>query len=367
MSKRSQRIARRPEHDRATLDRRQLLHALSATCLAGIVERATASPQLNPPACPTPGREVPYLDAHVHLSSPQMMATLERKMGSIPRLAVRDTAGLIERLDREGIRHAWVLSEAYLMASDMMQLADPGEERSLVQAENDFVGEQAVRLPNRLNAFISLNPKRDYAEDEIERCVEAHRPSGLKLHCWNSLVDVRDTGDLDRLRSVLSHAADKGLPVVVHAFNGSVRGYGPKDIEIWARELIQPLPKLRLCFAHLGGAGGFGPPMQAVLEALIDHLGPSSTAAGRVFVDLSAVLVGENTLGLPPTPPEERQRMAELLAAWGCDRVLWGSDSIPGYLELSRAAWPLSQGQWSTLCSARGESFLGGSRPGIRS
>ena len=341
------------------IDRRRILQALSAVCLAGCNRWARATL----PSTPRSGeaaaaREAPLLDAHVHLSSPRMLAALERQMGASPWLAGRDVESLIERLDREGIRRAWVLSEAYLMASDVWQLTEPEEEPAQVRAENDFLARVAARYPDRLDAFLSLNPKREYAGEEIDRCVEELGMRGLKLHCWNSLVDVRDASHLGRLRAVLARAAARGLPVMVHAFNGSVPGYGRQDVEIWARDLVLPLPDLRICFAHLGGAGGFAPPVQSVLAALVDELGPQSAAADRVGVDLSAVLLGDNTIGLPPTPPEERTRMAELLDSWGCQRVLWGSDSLPGYLELSRAAWPLGRDRWSTLCAASGDRFM---------
>lgn len=282
-----------------------------------------------------------------------MLEALERRMGKHPFLVGRDADSLVARLDREGIERAWVLSEAYLAASDLWPLFEEAEKAAAARAENDFVAQQAARFPDRLVAFASVNPKRPSAPDEVDRCAQSLAMKGLKLHCWNSRLDVRDSGDRARLRAVLVRAAAHRMPVVVHALNGTVRDFGRQDIEIWARELIQPIAGLVVSFAHLGGAGGFAPPVQAVLEALVDVLGPTSAAAERVFLDLSAVLVAENTLGLPPTAPEERSRMGELLTAWGLDRVLWGSDSIPGYLDLSRQAWPLGPEAWSTICAAR--------------
>ena len=99
-------------------------------------------------------------------------------------------------------------------------------------------------------------------------------------------------------------------------------------------------------------------PVQAVLEPLVAELGPDSDAAERTFVDVSALLMGKNTIGFPPTTAEQQRKLAELLRAWGPERVLWGSDNIPDYLEHSRAAWPLEDEDWSRMARQTGERLL---------
>jgi hypothetical protein len=83
-----------------------------------------------------------------------------------------------------------------------------------------------------------------------------------------------------------------------------------------------------------------------VLARLVAELRPESDSAAYVFLDMSAVLLGRNELGLPPSSPEERERMGDLLDAWGIGRIFWGNDNIPNYLALSRAAWPLNDYAW---------------------
>ena len=210
---------------------------------------------------------------------------------------------------RRGIAHAWVLSSAYMMASDVWETQESAEsELAKVRGENDFTAKEVSRHADRLTAFLSVNPTRAHAIEEIDRCVDEHGMVGLKLHCWNSLVDVRNDDHRQALRTVLEHASARNLAVMVHAFNGQVRDFGKRDVEIWTRELILPLAKLRICFAHLGGAGGFFPPIQKTFAALVDQLGPESDAADRVFVDLSAVLIGKNSLGMPEIPQAAKDR-----------------------------------------------------------
>ena len=76
--------------------------------------------------------------------------------------------------------------------------------------------------------------------------------------------------------------------------------------------------------------------------------------------DVSAVLMGENTIGFPPLTEEQRRSLGELLLAWGPERVLWGTDNLPGYLEHSRAAWPLEDEDWAQVAGQTGERLLHG-------
>lgn len=348
---------RPPLHVYTATNRRQFLGVAAGSLLLGRVSRAQdaeGAPAVEP--------EAPRLDAHVHVSSPDLEAEITKLMGANP-FEGGDAAALVERLDASGVKAAWVLSTAYMLASDAFQLsANPNAEAEVagVRAENDYTAREAARFPERLTGFLSVNPKRAYATEEIDRCVDELGLKGVKLHMWNSLADVRDEEQRGAVRKVLEHAASRDVPVVVHAFNGSVPGYGARDAEIWAKELVLPTDGLRICFAHVGGPGGFMPPVQAVLESLVAELGPDSDAAERAFLDVSAVLMGENTIGFPPLTADQGRKLGELLRAWDPERVLWGSDNLPGYFEHSRAAWPLEDEDWSLVARQTGEGLLGG-------
>ena len=123
----------------------------------------------------------------------------------------------------------------------------------------------------RLVPFLSLNPKRGYAVEEVDRCVE-QKMRGLKLHLWNSLVDTRQAADLAAVRRVVERAAHHRLPVVAHILVGAVPNYGPDDTERFVREIIMPFDTLQISLAHLAGAGGFGAREQACFERLIAAL-----------------------------------------------------------------------------------------------
>ncbi|MGE0555084.1 MAG: amidohydrolase family protein [Gemmatimonadales bacterium] len=294
----------------------------------------------------------PLLDAHAHLMSPALADVAEQAYGRRG-LEPLDAAEVVRRMDAAGIRRAAVHSAAYMMAVDAVQRDVPlDKERREVESENDFAARECARFPDRLIPFLSLNPKRDYAIAELDRAVDRSGMRGLKLHFWNSLVDTRQPEQLARVKTVIGHAAERSLPVLAHAFVGDVEGYGPDDTERLVREVIEPLPSLRICFAHAAGAGGFAGAAQRCLERLGQLTGAGSSMADRVWIDIAAVL-------RPGMPEQSRTRFAELVRAFGVGRTLWGSDTFESYLATTREIWPLEDDEWRAVCRNDGAAWLG--------
>lgn len=293
----------------------------------------------------------PYLDAHAHSNSGPGLAY--RTLTGVPSASNSpvDGAALIRRMDADGVRRAFVLSTAYQMAPDAYGTrTSESAEYARVRLENDFTAGECARYPDRLVPFLSVNPKRGYAVEEVDRCVE-QKMRGLKLHLWNSLVDTRQPADLAALRRVVERAAHHRLAVVAHILVGAVPDYGPDDTERFVREIIMPLDTLQISVAHLGGAGGFGSVAQACFERLVALCGSDTPYASRVWTDMAAVL----TLN---SMPGNVRTLAELLPRWGLHRVLWGSDNIDGALELTRTQWPLGPDAWHSIAEQRGTALV---------
>lgn len=324
------------------MERRDFVASVAGTIGAGSLRR------------PRPGSTgavgAPLLDAHAHVMSPLVAARISGRRTVEPLSATE----LIRRMDAAGIRSAAVHSTAYMMATDAFQRDVTAEqERRELETENDFASRECAPFPDRLVPFLSVNPKRDHAIAEIDRGVDRLGMRGLKLHLWNSLVDTRDADQLDRLRRVCEHAANRGLPVLIHAFVGAVKEYGPDDTERLVRQVIEPLPKLRVCLAHAAGAGGFGPATQRCLERLA-ALCPAGTPLGdRIWIDMAAVLFGSAAEHL-------KVRFSELIGHWGVGRTLWGSDSFETALADTQKVWPLGDEAWTTVCRNDGARWLTG-------
>ena len=293
----------------------------------------------------------PYLDAHAHSASGLLLAYRASSGGPTGHESPADGAALIRRMDADGIRRAFVLSTAYQMAADAYGTrTSETAEHARVRLENDFTAAECAQYPARLVPFLSLNPKRGYAVEEVDRCAE-QKMRGLKLHLWNSLVDTRQEGDLASVRRVVERAAHHRLPVVAHILVGAVPNYGPDDTERFVREIIMPFDTLQISLAHLAGAGRFGIQQQACFERLIALCGPDTPYASRVWTDMAAVLTAT-------TPADEARRLGELLPRWGLHRVLWGSDNIDGALALTRTQWPLDATAWQAIADQRGTALV---------
>jgi hypothetical protein len=307
----------------------------------------------------TPSLPPPYLDAHAHLASAALAAYHAETGATVGQMETMDGAALIRRLDADGVRRAFVLSTAYLMAPDAYgtRTAEAAE-YARVKAENDFTAAECARYPERLVPFLSVNPKRGYSVEEVDRCVE-QKMRGLKLHLWNSLVDIRQAADLAALRRVVERAAHHRLAVVAHIAVGAVPDYGPDDTERFAREIIMPLDTLQISIAHLAGAGGFGARVQACFERLIALCGPDTPYASRVWTDMAATVTAR---ALSPfwTAADPASRLGELLPRWGLHRVLWGSDNLDGTLERTRTQWPLDATAWHPIAEQRGAALVAG-------
>jgi predicted TIM-barrel fold metal-dependent hydrolase len=293
----------------------------------------------------------PYLDAHAHSSSGLLLAYRALSAGPTGHESPTGGDALIRRMDGDGIRRAFVLSTAYQMAADAYGTrTSETAEYARVRLENDFTAAECERHPARLVPFLSVNPKRGYAVEEVDRCVE-QKMRGLKLHLWNSLVDTRQASDLASLRRVVERAAHHRLPVVAHILVGAVPNYGPDDTERFVREIIMPFDTLQISLAHLAGAGGFGIQQQACFERLIALCGPDTPYASRVWADMAAVITAT-------TPADEARRLGELLPRWGLHRVLWGSDNIDDALALTRMQWLLDATAWQAIADQRGTALV---------
>src|SRR5579862_9155037 len=129
-----------------------------------------------------PAQAANLIDHHQHLMSPQALSVF-----SAPKAIT--AADLIAQMDAAGIDRAVVLSDAYGF-SNPFKNPGPGE-YVRVRAENDWVSTEVAKYPGRLTGFCGVNPLRDYALEEIERCSkDPNLRTGLKLHFGNSDVNL---------------------------------------------------------------------------------------------------------------------------------------------------------------------------------
>ena len=243
--------------------------------------------------------------------------TVDNIIPNAPAMSPRPVtaADLVSELDAAGIRYGVVLSVGYLFASP--DYIGSGDEEALVRAENDWTSDQAAKYPDRLFGFCGVNPLKDYAVREVERCARLPRMIGIKLHFGNSRVSLQNADHVQILRTFFAAANRLRLPVVAHIeeFNG------PAQARVFLEQILPTAPDIPIQIAHMAGAGP-GYVQDAAFEVFANARQAGDARMRNVFVDVATNVIAT-------TSPESLELIARRLRQFGLDHVLFGSDRIP--------------------------------------
>jgi predicted TIM-barrel fold metal-dependent hydrolase len=235
----------------------------------------------------SPAAQQPLVDYHQHLFSPAAAALVTGNPHA-PGIGARDVMAL---LDSAGIRRALVLSVAYTWGK--ASRAPVENEYDHVKAENDWTARQVAEYPDRLRAFCSFNPLKDYALEELSRCSsDPQLRHGLKLHFGNSDVDLDNPENVARVRRVFAAANRYHMPIVVH-MHPSVdmhRGYGAREARVFLDDLLPAAADVAVQIAHLAGAGGYDATTDSALSVFADAIGRHDARMRNVWFDVTTVV-----------------------------------------------------------------------------
>jgi predicted TIM-barrel fold metal-dependent hydrolase len=281
-------------------------------------------------ACSAAGQVAPVADHHQHLFSPAMVALLDTTHSMQP-ITAREVVAL---LDSAGIRQALLLSVAYIYGSPARSIPD---EYARVRAENDWNAVQAAEYPDRLRAFCSFNPLKEYALDELARCARDPRlRHGIKLHFGNSDVRLEDPAHIAQLRRVFRAANEHKMAIVVHlrASISRNRPYGPVQARAFLEQLLPAAPDVAVQVAHLAGSGpGYDdPPVDSVVAVLAEAVERRDPRTRQLWFDVATVVdrkISAATAAL----------VAKRIRQIGVDRILYGSDAALGDNLRPREGW----------------------------
>lgn len=303
------------------------------------------------------GAETISTDCHIHMMSAQFAALFKMLIGGgtyngneIEEFSAEKVIGL---LDEAHIDRAFVLSGSYILG---MKGIEGPDEYNDVKKENNYVAVQCAKNPQRLVGFFSINPLKDYAIEEVDRCYDQLKLAGLKLHFTNSDVDLTKPEQLEKVQKLFAHAAAKGIPILLH-FRSRSPDFGKRDAEILINEVIAKTPGLKLQIAHLGGWGGFDKGTEEVFATFVQAYreNPNLDKKNIVF-DMSGALVTESEAvkgELDATSPEQNARMVDLMRQWGLENIVFGSDrpflTPLRYIENIRTFLPLSESELSAI------------------
>ena len=210
----------------------------------------------------------PVGDFHQHLFGP---GTQDLNPG----LAHVTAKELVPLLDSAGIRRALLLSVAYMFSNP--NRPPVANEYARVKAENDWTADQAALYPDRLRAICSVNPLRDYALPEIERCsADPRLRHGLKLHFGNSDVQLEIPDQLAKVQQVFRAANAHGMAIVVHLHSSVTmkRPYGTTFARIFLDDVIPAAPDVPIQIAHLTSSGRKLPLSESEFRVIEGNLPP---------------------------------------------------------------------------------------------
>jgi len=283
-------------------------------------------------AGPAPGQVAPVADHHQHL---------------FQAITARD---LVALLDSAHIRRALVLSVAYGYGSPARMVED---EYAKVRALNDSTAARAAQYPDRLRAFCSFNPLKEYALDELARC--ASHPNlrhGIKLHFGNSDVQLDSLAHVEQLRRVFRAANERRMAIVVHlrASISRSRPYGPAQARVFLEQLLPLVPDIPVQIAHLAGTGpGYDdPPADSAMAVLAEAVERGDRRTRQLWFDVA-------TVADLKISPANAALVARRIRQVGVGRILYGSDAAIGDNLHPREGWaafrrlPLTEDEFAQI------------------
>jgi predicted TIM-barrel fold metal-dependent hydrolase len=265
----------------------------------------------------------------------------------IPLITAKDVISL---LDTAHIQRGVVLSVAYMYGSPKRTVED---EYAKVRAENDWTAAQAAQYPDRLIAFCSFNPLKEYALDELKRCASLpNLRHGIKLHFGNSDVQLEIPEHAERLRQVFRAANDNRMAIAVHmrASISKQRPYGAAQARIFLEQLMPLATDIPVQIAHMAGTGpGYDdPPSDAAMSVFADAVERNDPRTGQLWFDVAS-------LAAPNIPPADAARLVRRIRQVGVGRILYGSDAAAGDTPRPREGWaafrklPLTESEFAQI------------------
>jgi predicted TIM-barrel fold metal-dependent hydrolase len=306
---------------------------ISAAAGGSKADEADPAPWPIPVACaqetelaprPAGQAEHPRYDHHVHLLSPTLIADW-KSLGMPFSRADEEYSDAQRVLQNVRAERAIAVSMAHLYSSDGFAELEKVQtsEAECVASENDFIAGCCAQHPDRLVGFFSLNPLREYAQAEFERCRIQPGLVGLKLHLPACGIDLTNQLHFQQLQQTFAACADHRLPILIHVF------YGEEDPLAVARfwELVEAHPDLQLILAHVGSSGGFNQLSLALLDGYV-ALRQSNPRwqSSPIYFDLSGAVLTEETDGAPPTSEAWCEKLSQAMPRVGWDRFLPASD-----------------------------------------
>ncbi|SFM61876.1 amidohydrolase family protein [Thermodesulforhabdus norvegica] len=247
------------------------------------------------------------IDVHTHAFPPEVCRYREKYMENEwafktlyghPRARMVTSEELVQAMDEHGVDMSFVFGF-------------PWVDKELARRHNDYILESASKYPHRLIPLVCVNPARDYATQEVERCLKAGARGAGELAVYgncdaDALIErYRDIGEVTRRHGgfLLIHANEP----VGHKYPGKA----PQGLQFYY-EVVKALPEIPVILAHWGGGLFFFELLKKEAKDILKNV-YYDTAASPFLYDsriysIAAEILGANKILLgtdyPLLPPE---------------------------------------------------------------
>jgi hypothetical protein len=259
------------------------------------------------------------IDAHCHIYPPKIAERATKGVGDFYSIPMANTNGTAERLLE-------VCEGTPIERNIVHSVATSAKQ---VQSINDFIM-QTCTEHDRFIGFMTLHQDFPDPEAEINRCL-AGGLRGIKLHPDSQQVEMDDA----RLLPIYEIAQSRNIPIIMHCGDYRYDYSHPRRMQ----RILHDFPQLNVDAAHFGG--------WSIFDLALEYLQNENC-----FLDLSSSMA---FIGA--------KRTAELIRAYGADRVMFGSDypmwSPVAELEFLQTCG-LTDAELKQVCWNNADAFLGG-------
>ncbi len=254
-------------------------------------------------------------------------------------------------LKNTAVKRIDLISMAHVYSSE--EFGGFKNERELVENENSYVAAARNKHPREIRAFCSIDPLRDYALDELERCRTQLKMDGIKLHHNANQVYLTVPEHLAKVKKVFEFAATNKLPILLH-FDNSQRRFGGPDVHLLIDSILNDLKPINLRIAHFGTSGAFNARTKAVIDAFRWQFRVNPRLSKhKITFDISAVALDKDSEGVRKLTDGQFKELAIYIRRLGFDRIVFGTDyplyQPAEYLDILKARLGLTEAEVKAL------------------
>lgn len=262
-------------------------------------------------------------DSHVHIMSPELIKYW--KDVGIPFSQSDDNYSNIDTiLHKNKVQHINLIGMGYVFGNPEYYRGDDMRQRMI--DENNYLLNQSKRYPKQIKPFFAIDPLKEFAIEELERCYELNPKSGLKLHFNASQVYLTESEHLQKVKQVFQKAADYNLSILLHFDNWHPK-FGVPDMELLADSILNKIPSIQLQIAHFGTSGGFNDKTKRFIDSFVELRDKNRIPTKHnILFDISAVALDKDSEGVPKLSKEEFVELKKYIEKIGIDNIVFGTD-----------------------------------------